>query len=38
MLNMLIAIMGDSFAFATENKEKFATQMKIEILVTLAMT
>ena len=36
MLNMLIAIMGDSFAFVTENKDKFATKSKLEILISLA--
>ena len=38
MLNMLIAIMGDSFAYATENKDKFATMTKLEILIALAPT
>ena len=32
MLNMLIAIMGDSFDFATENREKFAVKTKMAIL------
>ena len=33
MLNMLIAIMGDSFSFVTENRERFATEIKLEILI-----
>ena len=36
MLNMLIAIMGDSFDYATENREKFALKTKMEILRALA--
>lgn len=32
MLNMLIAIMGDSFDYATENRNKFATKTKLDIL------
>ena len=32
MLNMLIAIMGDSFDYATENRPKFAIKTKLEIL------
>ena len=36
MLNMLIAIMGDSFAYATENKEMFSIQTKLDILSTQA--
>ena len=36
MLNMLIAIMGDSFAFVSENKEKYATKTKLEILISQA--
>ena len=32
MLNMLIAIMGDSFAEATENKEKYAIKTKFDLL------
>ena len=35
MLNMLIAIMGDSFAYATENREKFAIKTKLDILISL---
>ena len=35
MLNMLIAIMGDSFAFVTENKDKFATKSKLDMLISL---
>lgn len=36
MLNMLIAIMGDSFAFVTENKEKFSIKTKLDILISQA--
>ena len=36
MLNMLVAIMGDSFDYATENREKFALQTKMEILRALS--
>ena len=36
MLNMLIAIMGDSFDYAQENKERFSTQTKLDILSTQA--
>jgi len=32
MLNMLIAIMGDSFAQAIESKDKLAIRTKIDIL------
>lgn len=32
MLNMLIAIMGDSFDHATENKVRFGTQTKLGML------
>ena len=32
MLNMLIAIMGDSFAQALESKDKLAIRTKIDIL------
>ena len=32
MLNMLIAIMGDTFDRAMENKERFGIQTKLEIL------
>lgn len=32
MLNMLIAIMGDSFSEATENREKYAVKTKLDIL------
>ena len=32
MLNMLIAIMGDSFAQALESKDKLAIKTKIDIL------
>ena len=32
MINMLIAIMGDSFARAMENKETFRIQTKLTIL------
>ena len=34
MLNMLIAVMGDSFAQATENRAKFAIKTKLDILST----
>ena len=33
---MLIAIMGDSFDYATENREKFALKSKLDILSALA--
>ena len=33
MLNMLIAIMGDSFDRAMENKKRFGIQTKFEILI-----
>ena len=33
---MLIAIMGDSFDYATENREKFAVKSKLDILGALA--
>ena len=36
MLNMIIAIMGDSYAFVTENRERFATEIKLEILISQA--
>ena len=36
MLNMLIAIMGDSFDYAQENKARFSTQTKLDILSTQA--
>ena len=36
MLNMLIAIMGDSFDYAQENKDRFSTQTKLDILSTQA--
>ena len=36
LLNMLIAIMGDSFDYATENRERFAIKTKLEILSALA--
>ena len=29
IFNILIAIIGESFAYATENKEKFSTKMKL---------
>ena len=32
MLNMLIAIMGDTFDYATENKEINATKTKLKLL------
>ena len=32
MLNMLIAIMGDSFDRAMDNKERYGIQTKLEIL------
>ena len=32
MLNMLIAIMGDSFDYATENRNKFATKTPLDTL------
>ena len=35
MLNMLIAIMGDTYAFVTENRDKFATKSKLDILISL---
>ena len=36
MLNMLIAIMGDSFDRSMENKERFGIKTKLEILSSLA--
>ena len=36
LLNMLIAIMGDSFSYAMENKKIFATRTKLGILKTQA--
>ena len=36
MLNMLIAIMGNSYAKASENREKFAIKTKLDILSTQA--
>ena len=36
MLNMLIAIMGDSFAYATENREKFSIKTKLDVLISQA--
>ena len=36
MLNMLIAIMGDSFDYATENRERFAMKTKLDILGAIA--
>lgn len=36
MLNMLIAIMGDSFDNATENKENYIVMTKLEVLKTQA--
>ena len=36
MLNMLIAIMGDSYAFATENVKRFSIQTKLDILISQA--
>ena len=33
---MLIAIMGDSFDYATENRDKFAAKTKLDILGALA--
>ena len=35
MLNMLIAIMGDSFARSMENMKHFGIQTKLEILISL---
>ena len=32
MLNMLIAIMGDSFAEATENAERYSVMTRLELL------
>ena len=32
MLNMLIAIMGDSFDYAVENREKYAVMTKLDLL------
>ena len=35
MLNMLIAIMGDSFDRSMENMKRFGIQTKLEILISL---
>ena len=32
MFNMLIAIMGDKFTYASDNKEIFGTQTKLDLL------
>ena len=32
MFNMLIAIMGDRFTYALDNKEIFGTQTKLDLL------
>ena len=36
MLNMLISIMSDTYAFVTDNSAKFANKSKLEILISLA--
>ena len=36
MLNMLIAIMGDSFDYCMENRERFAIMTKLEILTSVS--